>query len=530
MSNVLLAGIALDDIDASSGDAAIDEHGNPIQVGASVGTMVIDASVNGGVMRHYIGSILHMARKIGLTFPSEEVLFRSGQVFFEAGVPVEVRISLSCRDEGGSWRAFQRTRMRDGTEHARGPVIAHHPGPIPIGEARPSEHDPLEEADRGRCHITASGIRRPDAIGGVAIAVAWDLRGNARIVQAGSEPTPDFMRVPQGLLVATTQVRSGRIEKVERAFPAKDTFPIDPDMALWTVVPSEGTPLLLPFEDASGVTVATVQGRAHMVLSGGLLMSYLTTWALWGLRPDTAGRFLVSTGEIAELRGWPRLSAGRAGAGGTTYGRPMTEFRGNVRTLEGYGIKATSEIKARSVEPLIQFYEHSSGGTYYRHAPILVDTILAQAGRQEPGGFAQVPVRALRLGARDGAFIYGLSAFWRRGAAEAWQGTLRELATEIGIFSPNEARKRGRAYWLDLAGELARVVRDGGFGELHVGGTDPGPDAPCTLTPSPELECAYVRLHEARERARARTESVEHEAAVRRRLPPARRRPRRPGQ
>ncbi len=526
MSKILLTGIALNDIDAS--DDAIDEHGNPIKIGVSVGMMIVDASTNDGAMRHYIGSILHIAKKIGLSFPSEEVVFRSGQVFFEAGVPVEVRISLSCRDEGGSWHAFQRTRTRDGTEHAQGPVIAHHPGPIPIGEARPPERDPLEDADRGRCHITASGIRHPDAIGGIAIAVAWDLRDNARILQMGGGE-PDIMRVPQGLLVATTNVRSGRIDAVERAFPSKGTFPIDPDMALWTVIPSEGTALLLPFEDASGVTVATVHGRAHMVLSGGLLMSYLTTWALWGMRPDTAGRFLVSTGEIADLRGWPRLSGGRASAGGTTYGRPMTEFRGHVRTLEGYGIKGTSEIKARSVEPLIQFYEHNSGGTYYRHAPILIDTILAQAGKQEPGGFAQVPVRALRLGARDGAAIYGLSAFWRRGAATEWQGTLRELATEIGSFSPNEARKRGRAYWLDLASELARIVRDGGFGALHVGGADPGPDAPCTLTPSPDLESAYQRLHEARERARAKTESVEHEAAVRRKLPPARRRPRRPG-
>ncbi len=206
----------------------------------------------------------------------------------------------------------------------------------------------------------------------------------------------------------------------------------------------------------------------------------------------------------------------------------MTEFRTHVRTLEGYGIKATSEIKARSAEPLIQFYEHSSGGTYYRHAPILIDTILTQAGKQEPRGFAQVPMRALRLGARDGAAVYGLSAFWRKGAAAEWRGTLRELATEIGAFSPNEARKRGRAYWLDLAGELARVIQDGGFGALHVGGTDPGPDAPVTLTPSPELESAYVRLHDARERARARREAAEQEAAVRRQLPPARR-PRRSG-
>jgi hypothetical protein len=523
----IITGIALESGDTP--DHRDGTGGNPIRIGiASTGTMFVDASVANSAMDHHLGSILKMAQELGVELPAEEIVFRSGQVFFEGGHPAEVRLSLSCRTDDGPWHTWQRTRTRNGHESDRGPEIIQHLSVAPLGQIEPLGHDPLAEADRGRCHITAVGMPYSGALGGVAIAITWDLRDNARAAKltAGTAPDTDFMRVPQGLLVATTHVRSGRIETVERAFPAKDTFPIDPDMALWTVVPSEGTSLVLPFADMSGVTVATVRGQAHLVLSGGLLMSYLTTWALWGARPDPAGRFLVSTEEVASLRGWSRRSTGRS-EGGATYGKPMSEFRGHVRMLEGYGIKATSEIKARSLEPMIQFYEQRSGGTYYRHAPILIDTILTQAGRQEPGGFAQVPMRALRLGARDGAAVYGLSAFWRRGAAADWRGSLLELASAVGCYSANEARKRGRSYWLNLAGDLGRIVRDGGFGELHVGGSDPGPDAPCTLTPSAELEGAYVRLHEARERARARTEAAEHEAAVRRKLPAPKRRGRR---
>lgn len=516
MTRPIITGIAL--------ESGTESNTNRVGV-TSTGTMFVDVSVANSAMQHHIGWILSMAREFGMDLPAEEIMFQSGQVFFEGGQPCEVRLSLSCCTSDGTWRAWQRTRTLDGQESDSGPVAIQHQRVAPLGQIEPLDHDPLVEADRGRCHITAMSMPCADAQGGIAIAITWDLRDNERAAKlsAGSARETDFMRVPQGMLVATTDVRSGRIELVERAYPPKDTFPIDPDMALWTVVPSEGTSLVLPFGDISGVTVATVRGQAHLILSGGLLMSYLTTWALWGARPDPTGRFLVSTEEVASLRGWPRHSSGRS-EGGATYGKPLSEFRNHVRTLEGYGIKATSEIKARSVEPMIQFYEQRSGGTYYRHAPILVDTILAQAGRQEPGGFAQVPMRALRLGARDGAAVYGLSAFWRRGAASKWQGTLLELASAIGSYSANEARKRGRSYWLDLAHDLARIVQDGGFGALLVEGADPGPEALCTLTPSPELESAYVRLHEARERARVRKEAVEHEAAVRRKLPPRRRR------
>lgn len=474
------------------------------------------AIVTGPAILQHVGWIYNIADELGLVLPPGDKLFRAGQVFFDGGAPTEVRLSLLYCDQARQTYTWERTRTKEGSESDTGPTsVASAP-----------------EASFPRSHVTlaVTTTPRPDMVP-TTYALAWDLRENARIhaeLEArqakGEGPPPGEnvpFRVPQGFVVAATSVRSHRIEAVERVYPARDTFPIDPESALWAVIPSKGTTLVLPFEGVSGVTVATVSGQAHMVLSGGLLMSYLTTWALWNANPDPAGRFLLSTGAVAEFRGWTRHGSGS----GATYGKPMTEFRSHVRTLEGYGIKATSEIKARSAEPLIQFYERVQGGTYYRHAPILVDTILSKASR-EPGGFAQVPVRALRLGARDGAAVVGLAALLRAAGGLQWQGTLRDLAVAVGS-SPNEARRSGRAFWVRLASELADIVRDGGFGVLEVQGTDPTPDAPCFLTPSPELEAAYLRLHEARDRARLRADAVEQEAAVRRKLPapPRRRKP-----
>jgi hypothetical protein len=471
------------------------------------------AIVSGPAILQHVGWIYNIADDLGLVLPPGDKLFRAGQVFFDGGVPSEVRLSLLYCDQARQTYSWERSRTRAGAEHDTGPAT--------VGRA------PDAGTTLARSHVTlaVTTTLRPD-MAPTTYALVWDLRENARVhaeaqrarqAQEGvlAEDVP--FRVPQGFVVAAAAVRSHRIESVERVYPARDTFPFDTDSALWAVIPSKGTTLVLPFEDASGVTVATVGGQAHLVLSGGLLMSYLTTWALWNANPDPAGRFLVSASAVADFRGWTRHGTGS----GATYGKPLTEFRSHVRTLEGYGIKATAEIKARSAEPLIQFYERAQGGTYYRHAPILVDTILSKASR-EPGGFAQVPVRALRLGARDGAAVIGLAALLRAAGGQEWRGSLRELAVAVGS-SPNEARRGGRAFWVRLASDLAGIVRDGGFGTLEVQGTDPTPDTPCVVTPSPELEAAYLRLHEARDRAKLRADAVEHEAAVRRKLPPKRR-------
>jgi hypothetical protein len=353
-----------------------------------------------------------------------------------------------------------------------------------------------------------------------------------------TQPTDrSTMRVPQGVLVAATDLGGDNFKRIEPA--TSKAFPIAPNIEHWRIVPREGTPiaLVLPFPGSSGITVQNLRHQlttgdeaqqretrgalraqagheARLVLCGGVLMSYLTTWALWACDPDSSGRFLVTEPGVAELRGF-RLYPGSKGA---RYGKPMSSFKRDLDTLTNCGVAATSEIKAKSVEPMIQLYEIVRGGSYYRHAPLLVDTIMLKAGDLD--GFAQVPMRAVRLGAHDARAVVGLAALWRPvAAAKEWRGTLQELAITIGVFRAATLRATGRSYWADLARDLTRIVQDGGFGQLFTEGIDPSAKTPVVLRPSGDLTEAYQRLREARERARAKAEVVEQEAAVRRRLP-----------
>jgi hypothetical protein len=353
------------------------------------------------------------------------------------------------------------------------------------------------------------------------LAMFWDFRKNARLhADVARLASPPIMaRIPQGLIVGTQAVRSGAINSVTRCYPGKDTFAMDDHMHLWAVVPSRGTTLVLPFTDASGVTVERVAHESRLVLSGSLLITYLTTWAVWGRRPDDGGKFIVDSREIAELRGFSEASSRKL----------MHDFRRSIDELTRIGVKSTREIKAAVAEPLINRLDVMGRGSYYRHAPILVDTLRLKGG--EPGGFAQVPFAACRLDAHAAPIAYGISAFWRReivrsvlepGAPGFWRSSLRKLADALDIYNPNEARKRGHAYWTKLAGDVARVTHDGCFGTVHI--TGEGPEASATLTPSPELAAAYAPLQDAREQARIRGERRADEIAVRRALPPKRKR------
>jgi hypothetical protein len=108
------------------------------------------------------------------------------------------------------------------------------------------------------------------------------------------------------------------------------------------------------------------------------------------------------------------------------------------------------------------------------------------------------------------------------GAPGFWRGTLRKLIDVLDIYNSNDARKRGNAYWPKIAGDIVRVTLDGGFGTAHIAGD--GPDACATLAPSPELAAAYRPLQDAQEQAKLREERRADEIAVRRALPPRRRR------
>jgi hypothetical protein len=119
----------------------------------------------------------------------------------------------------------------------------------------------------------------------------------------------------------------------------------------------------------------------------------------------------------------------------------------------------------------------------------------------------------------DARTVVGLAALWRPlAAATAWRGTLEELASQLGVFRAATQRSEGRRYWPNLAGKIARIANDGGFGKLFVEGVDPGSQTTVVLTPSAELMDAYQRLREVREEKRTSEHTANQEAAVRRLL------------
>jgi hypothetical protein len=347
-----------------------------------------------------------------------------------------------------------------------------------------------------------------------------------------------MMRVPQGVLVAATDIGRAESCPIANVPVTRGMFPIAEDIERWRIVPRPGAPLalVLPFPGSSGITVAKInrqlttggdaqrlearaklqQNAAHeaqLILCGGVLMTYLTTWALWASQPDNTGRFLVTVRSVAELRGLERDRVG-------SYGRPMDSFKRDMLTLMNCGVSVAAEPKAHAIDPLIQRCEAVRGGSYYRHAGILIDTIRLKAGGS--GGFAQVPMRAIQLGAHDARTVVGLAALWRPvAAATAWRGTLEGLASQLGVFRAATQRSEGRRYWPNLAGKIARVANDGGFGKLFVEGVDPGPQTTVVLTPSAELMDAYQRLRDVREEKRTSAHTANQEAAVRRLLPRA---------
>jgi hypothetical protein len=349
-----------------------------------------------------------------------------------------------------------------------------------------------------------------------------------------------MMRVPQAVLVGASEVCRAEALALSPVKVAKGMLPLPENIELWRIVPRDGASLalVLPFPGSSGITVANVGRRfstgtdeereearaemrqraareARLILCGNVLMSYMTAWGLWARDPDSAGRFLVNPARVAELRGFERDRVG-------SYGRPMVNFKRDLADLNNCCVSGTDEIKARQPEPLIQRYEVARGGVYYGHPRVLIDTIRLKAG--EAGGFAQVPMQAMRLGTHDGPLIVGLAAFWRPFAADCvWSGSLESLAERLGILRDTKRRSMGRSYWRLTSDKIARVARDGGFGHLFVEGGDPSGQTTVVLTPSNELKDAYQPLRERREDRRARAQAASEEAAVRRLLPQPRR-------
>src|SRR5262249_37428903 len=160
-------------------------------------------------------------------------------------------------------------------------------------------------------------------------------------------------RVPQPVALAIASIRGGDIKagSLWRGQSSK-TFPVIPGMQYWKLIPPEGHSLVLPFPEADGLTVEGAAKEARVVLSGGLLLTYLATWALWDLSSDPNGLFQITPEAVADLRGFP-VYANKKG-GGRTYGKAMDLFLGDIKRLCNIGIDRIDadggSIRASSVE------------------------------------------------------------------------------------------------------------------------------------------------------------------------------------
>ena len=366
--------------------------------------------------------------------------------------------------------------------------------------------------------------------------VQWNPAAVAVLLAALNEVRPaplaesreQVVRAPSPVIAAMVAARSGMTKAGHLPAivdPSGKTFPAA-GFRHWQFTGPKGHSLWLPFPSTPSTTTKGKLGKmevdpgipAREALPGGLLLAYVTTWALWHQQggKGSEGLFLFEPARVAELAGYALTArSDRPGSAPRARSGAVRHFAAQLDKLTTYGLAAVGDVKAKTVEPLINRYE-SPRGEVYQHAPLAI-----HAMRRD---FTQLPLAVLRLDARDAPIAVGMAAFWREhivttlDGAGHWRGTLRDLLVRLGAFNPAEARKRSPGPYLQgLARDLERIVAEGELGSAHTEGSGPG--AIVTLTPSPILATVYEPLRAARLAAAARAEAVAVEVAVRRALP-----------
>lgn len=366
--------------------------------------------------------------------------------------------------------------------------------------------------------------------------VQWNPAAVAVLLAALAEVRPAplaesrerVVRAPSPVLAAMVAARSGMTKAGHLPAivdPSGKTFPAA-GFRHWQFTGPKGHSLWLPFPPTPSTTTKSKLGKievdpgipAREALPGGLLLAYVTTWALWHQQggKGSEGLFLFDPALVAELGGYALTGrSDRPGSAPRARSGAVRHFTTQLDKLTTYGLAAVGDVKAKTVEPLINRYE-SPRGEAYQHAPLALHAMHRD--------FTQLPLAVLRLDARDAPIAVGMAAFWRETIVSAldgpghWRGSLRDLLVRLGAFNPAQARKQGGPTYLQgLARDLERIVADGELGSAHTEGEGPG--AIVTLTPSPILATVYEPLRAARLAAAARAAEVAAEVAVRRALP-----------
>lgn len=341
---------------------------------------------------------------------------------------------------------------------------------------------------------TATPEKLPAAL--VALArVGWLDVVKPRLEREAEEARKQQVpiRFPQPAGQTLTTGRTATIKSRKKNLAADETW------ADWTscvTLALPGAQLALPLP--SDVKIAD-GNTLQSVLTGGLLRTYLATWALWadnrsllvegGFAWDeetVIRRYLKKTGKVdGNLRAQVRADLAR-----------LCQIR--VVKAGGWNVQGGSE-------PLISAYrEDSSGRTVYVHAGV-ISLFLND-------NFSQVPRNVLSLHPDDVSLALGLATLARSLAVamlannNRHEGTLKELAEACGADVVNGVRKHGpAAYWRRTFDDLCRVASDGGVGKVETvdAAEVPTEGARVRLTMSDEMVNAYRPLFEAANRRRS---------------------------
>lgn len=352
-----------------------------------------------------------------------------------------------------------------------------------------------EGQQRSRVYLTEAGVREITAASIFFFVERTSQLSPALRLQLAQK---EHVRVPVTPVVAITAARTGK-DVVEHGRDLRgETFAapgLVPGLHQWKFRVGAGKAQQL----ALSVPVAEGMDDPFAAARHGFTGTDLRTWVAMFSLPSVdsrAGVFRVDEREfLLDVLGLkPEWTTSK----GKRYPRPprkaereLKETKAKLESTLFYGI---GPKEWNPPQPLVSRYEVTDTPTgdaedLYVHAPF--------AWEQVWFNFMQFPRAALLLDARDTAVAVGVAALLRSqvGRGAQWvdtgkvQLTLADLARAVGLQSLTE-RAGG---WAEAREKIARVVAQGGFGQLHVGRGDYG-EQQVTLAPSASLATVYEPL------------------------------------
>ena len=305
------------------------------------------------------------------------------------------------------------------------------------------------------------------------------------------------IRFPQPAAQALTSGRTATVKSRKKNLAPDETW-ADWTSCVTLALPSASPGVQLALPLPSDVKIAD-GNTLQSVLTGGLLRTYLATWALWADNRSLLVEGGFAWDEETVIRRYLKKT-------GKISGHLRDEVRADLaRLCQIRVVKAGVWNVQDGSEPLIRAYrEDSNGRTVYIHAGV-ISLFLND-------NFSQVPRNVLSLHPDDVALALGLATLARSLAVamlandNRHEATLRELAEVCGADVVNGVRKHGpAAYWRRTFDDLCNVASKGNVGKVEMldAATVPAEGTRVRFTMSDEMVTAYRPLFEAATRRRS---------------------------